>query len=174
MGKDKGVTKSEIISTTHDAFKPESWFVSPEDAQRIARIQQFLDKWTTILSLTDWDITWQLDDKLEGASGEGALARVTPVWPYKRAHIRFVRTPVDSAGLATEIETFVIHELCHLVVGDLWQKITNELGEGAVAGHLHEIIETILDMFATGLQYAWYKKPRGVLYSPIPTEGDQK
>mgnify|MGYP001611769725 CR=1 FL=1 len=143
------------------------------DAQRIARLQPFLTKWTTILSLTDWDITWQFVDKLGGADGEDALARVTPIWPYKRAHIRFVRKPVDGAALPTELETVIIHELCHLVAAPLWQEITDSLGEGRVADRLHGTVETLMDAFALGLQYAWYKKPRGILYSPVP-EGELK
>lgn len=141
------------------------------DEQRIARLQPFLDKWTPILSLTDWDITWQFVDSLVG--GEGALARVTPVLPYKRAHIRFVREAVDNAGVPIEAETFIVHELCHLITAPLWQVIGDELGEGGMSTRLYAAIETIMDTFALGLQYAWYKEPRGVLYSPI-LEEDKK
>lgn len=137
------------------------------DDQRIARIQPLFTKWITLLSLADWDITWQFVDKLAGPDGDNAIARVTPIWPYQRAHIRLVRKAVDAAGLPGEIETVIVHELCHLVMAPLWEAIDDVLGGGTIANRLHGHMETLMDIFALGLQYSYDKKPRGALYSPV-------
>ena len=135
------------------------------DAMRKERIQKVLDDWIPRLSLTAWDITWELVDELK--DDQNASARITPMFPYQRAHIRFVRKAIDSAGIDAELEIFVIHELNHLLIAPLWETIDFYLGESKVANELHANIETLMDVMAMTFQTCWNQKWRGALYSPV-------
>ena len=138
------------------------------DKSRRDRIQPILNEWLPILSLTDWELTWELVDFIEGKKDEPIVARVNPVLPYKRVHIRFVRRGVDQCPTEAELEITIIHELIHVITCPLWEEILNQIGSGTVVTNiLGGYMETIADTLAIILYQMKTQKPVGAIFSPL-------
>ena len=132
-------------------------------------MQPLLDFWMEALSLTDWQITWELVDKIEGnVNGIPPGARVISTGPYSRAHIIFQRSQVDECTLKEELEITIIHELCHCLISELRENLMSEIGDSTPIGNeLMWQVEALCDRLAVCLWRIAHRSPLLPGYSPI-------
>lgn len=130
-----------------------------------------LDFWRQALSLTDWQITWELTDKLEGLAAGGGKpgGRVLSSGPYTRAHLMFVRSHIDECVLPSELEITVLHELFHCIFAPLCESTRAQIGGSSLSyDAIHWEIEALCDRLAAIIYHAVRQVPQTVGYSPLP------
>ena len=143
------------------------------DNDRKRRIQAILNDWVPMLALTDWQITWELVDTLDGeACGGGqAGARILSTGPYTRAHIMFTRSAIDDWATDMELDTAIIHELCHCLTSALREEIINCTGDSTPTTRvLLWQIETLCDKLATCFLHTSVGGSIAPTYSPVIRE----
>lgn len=91
-------------------------------------VQRYLDRWSYLLGLGKWRITWEVVDRPIRPDAPVAVNdHVKKRSGYRTAHIRF-----DRAQIATpaQVERTVIHELLHLFqhgIGEDAEKLIERL-----------------------------------------------
>lgn len=124
------------------------------DAIRRERIQPILDYWVPALGLSDWQITWEISDKVPLKTlGGGYMGGVINVsGPYQTAHIKLTRLAIDNCALDSEVETLVIHELGHCVLHPILAALGKNVGsESRVYEDVHWEVEKAIDSLSTRL-----------------------
>ena len=112
------------------------------DDERHARVQPVVDVWIRRLALTEWIVTYQFVNKPVRTTGPGVFASITYNDPYRRAVIEYVRPSLDIAT-DEEVEISTLHELVHLSLFPVTQRVQDLLGtESWLASELSQAIET--------------------------------
>ena len=97
-----------------------------EYKKQLRRIQRYIDRWHKTLGMGWWKVDYNYYDKRkEFAKGEkdtsyaqDVAARSWSDWRYRNASISFSVPKVATLSDA-EVESMVVHELVHILVGSL-------------------------------------------------------
>ena len=94
------------------------------------------------LEMTEWIISYQFVNKPVRTTGEDVFASVTTNDPYRRAVIEYVRSSLDVAT-DEEVESSSVHELVHLLVFPVTQRVRDLIGaESWLGSELFQALET--------------------------------
>ena len=94
------------------------------------------------LEMTDWIVVYQFVNKPVRTTGEGVFASITYSDPYRRAVIEYVRPSLDVAT-DEEVEISTLHELVHLLVFPVTQRVRDLIGtESWLGSELSQALET--------------------------------
>ena len=95
--------------------------------------------------MTDWIVTYQFVNKPVRTTGTGVFASITYNDPYRRAMIEYVRPNLDIAT-DEEVEISTLHELVHLFVFPVTQRVRDLVGaESWLGSELFQALETACD-----------------------------
>ena len=115
------------------------------DDERRARVQPLLEAWMARLEMTDWIVTYQFVNKPVRTTGQGVFASITTNDPYRRAVIEYVRSSLD-VSTDEEVEISTLHELTHLFVFPVTQRVSDLIGgESWLGSELFQALETACD-----------------------------
>ena len=94
------------------------------------------------LEMTEWIVTYQFVNKPVRTTGQGVFASITYNDPYRRAIIEYVRLSLDIAT-DEEVEISTLHELVHLLVFPVTQRVRDLVGaESWLGSELFQALET--------------------------------
>ena len=84
------------------------------------RVTKYLKKWTYLLGLRWWQIyvCWSDDHDSFNRDGSTVVARTFSDWRYMTATVTFY-LPAIKDKTDEELEMYVIHELCHVLVNEM-------------------------------------------------------
>lgn len=97
------------------------------------------------LEMTDWIVTYQFVNRPVRTTGQGVFASITTNDPYRRAVIEYVRSSLD-VSTDEEVEISTLHELTHLFVFPVTQRVRDLIGgESWLGSELFQALETACD-----------------------------
>jgi hypothetical protein len=84
-----------------------------------ARIMRFADKWTPLLGLDDWDISWEFHREPDTTDAK-EMAYCGVQWQYEAAVIRWCVFEVYAHALNDDaLERVVVHEMMHILLHEM-------------------------------------------------------
>ena len=127
------------------------------DVQRRRRVGPLITRWRQRLQLNHWSVVYRFVGNLDH-DDHPVFADISVTHPYKRAFIQFSRMCVDASP-SQELEHAVVHELCHLILADLKNRVGEIFNESDLGTELHQLVERTTDTVALAALTLWYRKP---------------
>jgi hypothetical protein len=83
-----------------------------------ARVHGFAERWTPLLGLDDWDISWEYNR--EPPDKEREIAHCAVDWEYEQATVTWSITELLNDECDDEkLERIVVHELAHIILREM-------------------------------------------------------
>lgn len=102
----------------------------------------YVDKWSKIMGIDRWDITVDYNSlKFDEDARTNAYCQSS--WQYKSAYLE-VFLPTLKGNSAWEIESLIIHELCHILVCEM-RGLPDE--DGKVNPHEERVVTEMTQAF---------------------------
>ena len=123
------------------------------------------------LEMTEWIVTYQFVNKPVRTTGQGVFASITYNDPYRRAIIEYVRSSIDIAT-DEEVEISTLHELVHLLVFPVTQRVRDLVGaESWLGSELFQALETACENVTFRLLTLHRKRFPLPFFDPLDSTG---
>lgn len=126
------------------------------DDERIARVGPILTQWSQRLGMHgNWRVFYSFSD--DGDTTD--VATIATIDPYRKSQLEFNRAVLDNLT-DNELEEAVCHELAHLILYDVGQRIRDTFGRDSdLSQKLQDPIETVCDRLAQLFVSLWRHEP---------------